>query len=239
MILNTGDLHGTDGLKRKFEKIKNLDLTYDDYIIVDGDFGIIWHDFDKVHYLDKNQEGLKWLLKNVKCRVLFIDGNHENFNRLNEYPISEWNGGKVHHINEQVIHLIRGQVFTIDGITIFTIGGARSTDKAYRTVNKSWWAAEEPTMEELEEYRLTFEANIDKIEYIISHETLAMAYPFVGVIEFMKKPSEYFLPYWLDAIYTSIAGKEQFKKFIFGHMHEDKAIGSQIRAIYEDIIELV
>jgi len=63
MILNTGDLHGTDGLKRKFEKIKNLDLTYDDYIIVDGDFGIIWHDFDKVHYLDKNQEGLKWLLK--------------------------------------------------------------------------------------------------------------------------------------------------------------------------------
>ena len=238
MILCTGDIHGTNGLRR-FNKIKHMDLTYDDYIIVAGDFGVIWHDIDKVHYLDKNQEGLKWLLKNVKCRVLFVDGNHENFNRLNEYPVTEWNSGKIHKINEQVFHLMRGQTFNIDGINIFTIGGARSTDKEWRTPNKSWWAAEEPTKEELEIYYKSFQSNMDKIHYIISHECLGMAYPFVGVSEFIKKPSEYMFPYWLNGIYTDIAGKEQFKKFIFGHMHEDKVIGSQIRAIYEDIIELV
>lgn len=238
MILCTGDLHGEMGFAR-FKKIKNMALTYDDYLIVAGDFGMIWHDLHKQSYYDKNQYCLKWLLANVKCRILFVDGNHENFNRLNEYPIIEWNGGKVHKINEQVFHLMRGQTFNIDGINIFTIGGARSTDKAWRIPNKSWWAAEEPTKEELEIYYKSFQSNVDKIHYIISHECLGMAYPFVGVSEFMVPPSEYMFRYWLDNLYTSVAGKEQFKKFIFGHMHEDKVIGSQIRAIYEDIIELV
>lgn len=74
MILCTGDLHGTDGLRR-LKKLKELKLTYDDFLIIAGDFGIIWHDLDKENYLDKNQEGLKWLLKNINCRILFIDGN--------------------------------------------------------------------------------------------------------------------------------------------------------------------
>ena len=28
--------------------------------------------------------------------TLFVDGNHENFDRLYEYPVEEWHGGKVH-----------------------------------------------------------------------------------------------------------------------------------------------
>lgn len=30
---------------------------------------------------------------------------------LEEYPVEIWNGGKVHRINDSVIHLMRGQVF--------------------------------------------------------------------------------------------------------------------------------
>ena len=52
-----------------------------------------------------------------------MDGNHENFELLDDYPVSRWHGGKVHFIKESVIHLMRGQIYTIDGKTFFTFGG--------------------------------------------------------------------------------------------------------------------
>ena len=60
--------------------------------------------------------------------TLFVDGNHENFDRLYEYPVEEWHGGKVHKIRPSVIHLMRGQIFEIEGKSIFTFGGASSHD---------------------------------------------------------------------------------------------------------------
>ena len=37
--------------------------------------------------------------------VLFIDGNHENFDILEEFPLVEWNGGLVHEIDSGIISL--------------------------------------------------------------------------------------------------------------------------------------
>lgn len=56
----------------------------------------------------------------------FVDGNHENFDRLYEYPVEEWHGCKVHKIRSLVIHMMRGQVFEIEGQNIFTFGGPSS-----------------------------------------------------------------------------------------------------------------
>ena len=47
---------------------------------------------------------------------VFIDGNHENYDRLSAYPVTEWRGGKVHRIADNILHLMRGQVFEIDGV---------------------------------------------------------------------------------------------------------------------------
>ena len=77
-------------------------------------------------------------------QILFIDGNHENFNALNSYPVEEWNGGKVHRIRKNILHLMRGQVFTIEGKTFFTMGGAYSIDKHLRKEGYSWWSDEKP-----------------------------------------------------------------------------------------------
>lgn len=60
--------------------------------------------------------------------LLFIDGNHENFERLYQYPIKEWHIGRAHEIRPHVLHLMRGQVFEIDGKKIFTFGGMSSHD---------------------------------------------------------------------------------------------------------------
>jgi hypothetical protein len=56
--------------------------------------------------------------------VLFVDGTHENFDLLNAMAKESWNGGKVHIVSENILHLMRGQVFNINGKLFFTFGGA-------------------------------------------------------------------------------------------------------------------
>ena len=69
---------------------------------------------------------------------------------LNNYPIEIWNGGKVHKIRKNIYHLMRGQVFILEGKKFFTFGGATSVDKANRTEFISWWKEEMPTGAEFE-----------------------------------------------------------------------------------------
>ena len=79
-------------------------MTKDDYVIIAGDFGFIWDNSKEQQWY------LNWL-ESKNFTTLFVDGNHENFNLINEYPIINWNGGKVHQIKPSVYHLMRGQAF--------------------------------------------------------------------------------------------------------------------------------
>ncbi|WP_246361985.1 metallophosphoesterase family protein [Paenibacillus alba] len=105
MIYITGDVHGSISIGRRLNT-KNFPeqkkMTKDDFVIISGDFGLIWNG-DK-----EDQYWLKWLHKEKPFTTLFIDGNHENHDMLDAYPVEIWNGGKVHRINDSVIHLMRG-----------------------------------------------------------------------------------------------------------------------------------
>lgn len=108
MIFITGDTHGDWKNRFKPECFPiGQSLNRSDYVIVCGDFGY-WHDTD----IERNN--LDWL-ESQPWTTLFVDGNHSNFDRLKKLPIEEWNDGKVHKIRPHIIHLMRGQVFTIDG----------------------------------------------------------------------------------------------------------------------------
>lgn len=69
--------------------------------------------------------------------TLFVDGNHEIFDLLNAYPVENWHGGKIHRIAPSIIHLMRGQLFDIEGKSFFTMGGAESHDREFRTIGIS------------------------------------------------------------------------------------------------------
>ena len=118
-IYITGDTHGTLDVA-KLAKLNKI-ITEGDYLIVLGDFGICWDD-------GASDERVRSFWNRQKCHVLFIDGNHENFNLLNAYHVSEWHGGKVHSLGKKITHLMRGQVFELEGKTFFTMGGAASHD---------------------------------------------------------------------------------------------------------------
>ena len=123
MIYATGDLHGNTLRFQPQYFPEQAGMTKDDYMIVCGDFGCVWNG-------DKSDDPQLDRLEALPFTVLFLDGNHENFDALNEHPVEQWHGGKVHKIRPHVIHLMRGQAFKLQGCTFFTMGGAQSHDIA-------------------------------------------------------------------------------------------------------------
>lgn len=89
MVFITGDCHGNFRRfgRRYFPEQETMDR--DDYIIVAGDFGGVWADTPEENYW------LDWL-EQRPFTTLFVDGNHENFRRLDTFPSHIWHGGHFH-----------------------------------------------------------------------------------------------------------------------------------------------
>lgn len=166
MIYVTGDIHG--GLDigklntRNFPEQK--EMTKDDFVIICGDFGFPWGG----RLSGEDRYWLKWL-EDKPWTTLYVDGNHENFDLLEIYPVEDWNGGKIQKLNSSVFHLCRGSVFTLQDMTFFAFGGAKSHDIAYRIPHRSWWPQEEPSPAECEAGLAALDAVDWKVDYVLTH----------------------------------------------------------------------
>jgi len=225
MIYITGDTHGTiDSDKLEVDKFpEQTMLTKKDYVIIAGDFGYIFSNNSK------EKETLKQLeYKNYT--TLFVDGNHECFPTINNYPVEEWHGGKVHKINDSVYHLMRGQVFNIDNKKIFTFGGGESVDKEYRIEHISWWPEEMPNHSEFEEGMKNLEKNHWQVDYIITHACHDQLLQMMAH-EHKLMPITNSLGLYLD----HICRKTKFKQWYFGHYHVDKSYSDKYFAVFNNI----
>lgn len=247
MIYITGDCHSdfTRFLMDNFPI--QTEMTKDDYVIICGDFGGVWT------YENESEQEKYWLdwLNKKNFTTLFVDGNHENFTRLYNYPEKKWHGGKVHKIRDSVLHLMRGEIFEIDNKRIFTFGGASSHDiqdgilnldeeeKIYnfrkrgayfRIRDYSWWDLELPTNEEMENGIKNLEKVNYKVDYIISHCCPTSVQAILGAGKYKKDCLTYYL--------QQISEKCEFKKWYFGHYHNYRQINSQYTLLYEDIVPL-
>lgn len=225
-IFVTGDTHRDDLLSIKDLCDKHPELTKNDYVIIAGDFGGVW--------AKKTLERDLQQFSDLPVTVLFVDGNHENFDLIESYPVEIWNGGKVHKIKPDVIHLMRGQVFEIAGKTIFTFGGATSIDRGYRVKGISWWEQELPTYEELDEGIANLKRYDNKVDYIITHSCgqRALTYPQIRQIAGAKImcPESHLLSNFEDIV--------SFKHWYFGHFHIDARLSYRFTVIYNNVIEL-
>ena len=250
MIYITGDCHADFTRFDSDNFPEQKEMSKDDYVIICGDFGGVWN---KGEESQREKWWMDWL-ENKPFTTLFVDGNHENFDRLYSYPVEEWNGGKVHKIRSSVIHLMRGQVFTIEGRKIFTFGGAKSHDisggilelddtdfydkrkaleedgRPYRINHLSWWDQELPTVEEMDEGRRNLETNGNKVDFIVTHCCASGLQACIG--EGMFRPDI------LTKYFQEIARKVDYKKWFFGHYHDNKNINAQEIIIYEQIIRI-
>ncbi|MBQ6980302.1 MAG: metallophosphoesterase [Clostridia bacterium] len=227
MIFVTGDTHGQhDFAKLRFFANEINIAGKDDYVIITGDFGAVWS--------EKTLEDDLKPYESLPFTVLFVDGNHENFDLLNSFPIEIWNGGKIHRIRNNIIHLMRGQVYEIEGKTFFTFGGATSIDKIYRTENISWWQEEVPSDKDMREAQGNLQKVNFKVDYIITHscDERALYYPpLVGRTFQTDKYPE-------NAILSEFEKKVEYKHWYFGHYHLDGDLTDRKTVLYNEIIEL-
>ena len=248
MIYITGDTH-SDFTRFTEEQFPiQSEMTKNDYVIICGDFGGVWTFEEESH---REKEELDWL-NSKNFTILFVDGNHENFTRLcNDYPVEEWHGGKVHKIRDSVLHLMRGEIFDIDGKKFFAFGGAKSHDiqdgilnldeeeriyeyrkrgAYFRIRDFSWWDLELPTEEEMKNGIKNLEKVNYKVDYIISHCCPTSIQTILGAGEFEKD--------YLTDYFQNIMEKCEFKKWYFGHYHDYRQVNSQFVLLYEDIVPL-
>jgi len=227
MIYVTGDTHGV----RDFYKLLSPELstlTKEDYVIICGDAGVIFNPREAPYYIN--------LYSYLPFTVLFVDGNHENFDALNSYPEELWCGGKIHRLSNSVFHLMRGQVFTIENTTFLTFGGALSFDKRRRKAGESWWEQEMPTEADYQEALKSLKG-VEHIDYVISHDCPTALMNEVakysdklqheGII--ISKSNEY-----LEKISKQIS----FTRWCFAHYHIDRDFGEKYLCLFNRLVQL-
>ena len=225
MIFITGDTHGTFDLRkliRYLECAEELHLTKEDYVIILGDCGVVWDG-------GNGDEQVKHALQKLPVSVLFIDGNHENFDRLNAYEVEEWHGGKVHIIESDIIHLMRGQVYTIEDKTFFTFGGAHSIDKELRRKGIDWWPEEIPTNEEYREGWSNLEDVDLCVDFVLTHTAPTEVVREIGYDEDPEEEQE------LRRFLQKIVDNVSFDAWFFGHFHEDVNIDDTFFGLYDKV----
>lgn len=223
MIYITGDIHGDIDIHKLTRRAakdarkkgkQTCEFKEGDYLIICGDFGLVWSEKGKPYYKE-DQYWINWL-NSQPYTTLFVDGNHENHDLLDAMPVSEWNGGKVHFIADKVIHLMRGQVFNIEGYSFFTMGGASSHDKEDRVEGESWWARELPDREEYDEAIRNLEKYNNKVDYIITH---------CGPEYIQHRAAPKYEEDDLIIFFEQLRNTVEFKRWYNGHYHLDGNIG--------------
>lgn len=235
MIYLAGDMHGPIGFYDLVYEAQEHCLSEDDYLIVLGDFGLIF-----AQEKTTRETHLLNTLNEQPWTTLFIDGNHENFQRLwnkEEFPDISFGGAVASKVRDKVIYLQRGAVYTIEDKTFLTIGGADSIDKAYRTPNYSWWEQETITQNDIDVAMKNMAKYNYNIDYMLTHTCPKeiLPYCFEELFEGFDESSEKL---------SQIADKIQFKKWYFGHLHIDKSSASdknfpeKYHALYNDIVKI-
>lgn len=220
-------------------------------MIVCGDFGL-WHD---------NKTERWWLnwLEEKNFTILFVDGNHENFDRLySEFEVVDFHGGKAHKIRENIYHLMRGYIFDLCDKKFFAFGGASSHDiddgildrkdfqidrelvneynrrtrrgEMLRINHVSWWKEEMPSPEEMDFGLKTLNDNKNNVDFIISH--CAPSHVAASISAGTYKPD------MLTNYFETISQTVNFKKWFFGHYHNDIAVDDKFILLYDQIIRI-
>jgi predicted phosphodiesterase len=247
MIYVTGDTHGDYSRFSSKNFPEQRTMTKSDFVLVLGDFGI-WADSPEQRW------NLRWL-DAKPFTTLFIDGNHENFDLLNSYPVVELYGGLAHQISDSIYHLKRGELFDLYGKTFFVMGGASSHDISdgilessdpdlhwkmyslrrqnktmFRVKGKSWWPEELPSEEEYRHARNSLEDRDWKADIILSHCGPS------SVIYRMSN-GDYGADRLTDFL-DEIDSKVPFKHWFFGHYHRNEKVDEKHICLYEQIVKL-
>ncbi len=212
MIYVTGDTHGDyeNLMNRQLGKLKK-----DDTLLVTGDFGFIWDNSDK----EKNN--LKRLSKK-KYDILFVEGAHENFEKLREYPEIDLYQAKAYKIDRNIYCLKRGEIYTIEGKSVFALGGGLPPYEDEPRENP-------PSIPDDDELKYAVD-NIRKhhrrVDLIITHEAPASVKRMVD-----RRATVNDLNIFLDTVMKNT----RYGRWYFGALHQDRAVSENLICVFEEV----
>lgn len=221
MVYITGDTHGNP---ERLSKNRLKMLGENDTLIICGDFGFVWND-------DKKEQKFLHSLSKRKYNICFVDGTHENFTLLNKYPVKTWNNGAVHEIKPNVMHLMRGELYNIDGLTIFTMGGGESPDIDVRFETASWDRDEIPSQADLLRGAGKLDETGCEVDLIITHEPPSKIKGFLKLSE-----TDQIRVTALNAYFDELSATCKFKRWFFGSLHMDKYISTTHIGVFNNIV---
>ena len=142
-------------------------------------------------------------------------------------------------------------IFTIESRKFFAFGGASShdisdgvleiddprvkewrddPDKMYRINHISWWEREMPNQEEMDEGIKNLAEHNNKVDFILTHCTASSTAALLS--HGLYKPDK--LTNYLEEIRRNV----DYKRWLCGHYHDNKAITIKDIVIYEQIVRI-
>lgn len=212
MVWFLSDLHGkmTDGLRKYLENREK-----DDLLILLGDTEL---------YFDGSESNRSFSdqLLSLDCDIALIDGNHDNYDFLNSCPVEIWHGGSVHRIGKRMVHLMRGQIFSIEENSFLAMGGCSSTEKWAKT--SLWWSCEQASREELSLAYENLRKRGNQVDYILTHKYTNPSHTF------RNDSAEEFAEY--------IRQNVTYRHWYSGHWHQFERLDAFHTVVFDELVPL-
>lgn len=251
-IYVVGDLHGEMEIgklnTKNFPEQKTMTGT--NLIIQVGDFGLVWKNEEqhkRLHSIyeapqiipekraDKTEKyWLDWLDRKP-FYTLFIAGNHENYDRLEKYPLIDFHGGKAAQISKKVFYLKNGYVYDFGGLKFWMFGGATSIDISHRREGVSWWRQEASSYKEMQFGLDNLRQHNYKVDYVITHTLPKIIMEIEIYKSYFGEKNLYPCPVssYLSNVFEAI--KDNYIAWFAGHFHFDEELVKNIYVLYNKI----
>ena len=130
---------------------------------------------------------------------------------------------------------MRGEVFELDGSTVFTMGGATNVDREYRVPYSSWWPQELPDERDFDTARTKLDEVGWKADCVITHTcSTRMLSPTLYPDPGWERPDVDRLTEFLDELEDRL----DYKRWYYGHFHRDGNPDKRHTVLYDRIVRL-
>lgn len=218
-IYLVADIHGHIRLDILKRNLSRYPLTRYDVLLILGDAGIVW--------TEPMNPIVKAFYSTLPCDVLFIDGNHENYDLLYDVEVKMKYGSDVGCIEGNIFHLKRGNLYIINQYRFFAFGGAYSSKREHSNSPVYVWNEELPNEDEYVHGMNRITAANCVVDYVITHTGPKFLLSLMNIPIYEKETQ---LLNYLDLVKEKL----KFTKWYFGHIHRDAIIDNFV-CLYDGI----